>query len=236
MTFSAAELITESYYLSSMVARDLEVPTGSQLNDGLGLLNSLLSLKSITGRFIPYYKTYEFDTVAGQDLYLIPNLIMSDVLTFNIGSIRFPTTNVKRKRFFGSGRADGIQSLPVSCNYNRVKGGTEIRLYFVPNIVYPIKIMAKFGLTPVAYDDDLSLTYDQFYIDYLSYQLARRVCAHNSLSFPPETAAILKEYEQELRDLSPLDLSMQKISTLQRGTTFNYADANIGRGWRPAGA
>jgi hypothetical protein len=233
MSYSAAELINEAYYLSGMVARDLETPTGSQLKDGLSLLNSLLSLKSITGRFIPYYQTYTFNTVIGQEIYFVPKLIEVDALTFNINTVRYPTTDLRRKRYFGTGRANNIKSLPVTRHLERTKGGTNVYLYFLPNTVYPIDLIGKFGLDEVAYDDDLSETYDRFYIDYLGYQLARRVCALNTLSLPPETTAILDEYTQELRDMMPMDLSIQKISTLNRGSMFNYAYANLGRGFTP---
>lgn len=235
MTYSASLVITEAYYLSGIVARDLETPSGSQFPDGLRLLNSLLSLKSITGRFIPYYQTYTFNSVVGQEIYFIPNLIEADAITFNMSEVRFPTTNVRRKRYFGSGRANNVQSLPVTNHLNRTKGGTNIYLWFKPDQVYVMNLIGKFGLTPVTYDDDLSLVYDQFYIDYLQYQLAKRICAFNTISFPEGANQILREYTQELRDLMPLDLSMQKVSTLQRSVSFSYAQANIGKAWVPPG-
>lgn len=236
MAYLASQAITEGYYLSGVVSAAYQTVSGPQLNQGLKLFNFLLSMKSINGRFVPYYKRYEFNTVAGQGIYFIPGLIESDTCTFNIGTTRFPTTNVKRKRYYGSGRADNIQSLPFSLNYNRVLNGTEIHFYFVPNTVYPIKLMAKFSLPAVTYDDDLSLVYDQFYIDYLQYELAQRICAHNAIALKDDAKEILEQYWRELRDMMPLDLSMQKVSTLQRGAAFSYADANIGRGWRPTGS
>ena len=88
-------------------------------------------------------------------------------------------------------------------------------------------------MTSVTADTDLSLTYDLFYIDYLIYVLGKRICADNNIQFTPENEETLAEKEQELRDLSPLDLRMQKISTLQRRTGYSYADINLGRGWVP---
>jgi hypothetical protein len=233
MAYSATKVITEAYYLSGVVARNMETVSGDQLNDGLSYLNSLLALKSITTRFIPYYQTYEFNTVIGQEIYFVDNLLEVEALTFNINTFRFPTTKRARKRYFGDPRADNIQSLPVNWYFNRVKGGTDIYFYFTPDTEYPIKLIGKFGLSSVNYDTDMSVTYDQFYIDYLQYQLARRVCSHNAMILPPVANEILQEYHQQLRDLMPIDLHMEKLSTLQKGSFFNYADANIGRGWRP---
>lgn len=234
MAFNAREVITEAYYLSGIVARDQETVSGSQLHDGLQALNSLLSLKSITGRFIPYYTYYSFTAVIGQERYFIPNLVEFEAFTFNLDSnVRFPTTNRRRKRYFGDGRANNIESLPVTRHFERTKGGGYIYLYFLPQQTYLLNLIGKFGFDSVDYDTDLSTLYDQFYIDYLTYELARRLCANNALTLPPQTKEILDEYTASIRDLMPIDLSMEKISTLQRRTTFNYADANFGRGWRP---
>ncbi len=234
MPVNAAELIAEAYYLSGIVARNNETVSGTQLSDGLSALNSLLSLKSITGRFVPYYTTYSFTAEIGEERYFIPNLIEFEAFTFDLQSdFRFPTSNVKRKRYFGNARANNIRSLPVTRHFERTKGGGYIYLYFKPDQEYPLNLIGKFGFDSVEYDTDLSEVYDQFYIDYLKYQLARRLCAENAITLPPQTKEILDEYNQQIRDLMPLDLSMQKVSTLQGGSSFNYADANIGRGWRP---
>lgn len=234
MAYSAEKVITEGYYLSGIVARNQETVSGAQNRDGLSALNSLLSLKSINGRFVPYYTYYTFNAVIGQERYFIPNLIEFEAFTFNIdNSVRFPTTNKRRKHYFGDGRANNIKSLPVTRHFERTKGGGYIYLYFLPEKAYVLNLIGKFGFDSVDYDTDLSTVYDQWYIDYLTYELARRLCANQALTLPPQTKEILDEYYATIRDLMPIDLSMEKISTLQRGSTFNYADANIGRGWRP---
>jgi hypothetical protein len=234
MAYNATKAITEGYYLSGIVARDQETVSGSQLNDGLSALNSLLSMKSITGRFVPYYTVHNFTAVIGQERYFIENLIEFEAFTFELDtSFRFPTTNIRRKRYFGDARANNIRSLPVTRHFERTVGGGYIYLNFKPQSTYPLQLVGKFGFDSVDYETDLSTLYDQFYIDYLTYELARRLCASNAYTLPPQTKEILDEYNAELRDLMAIDLSMEKVSTLQRGSSFNYADANIGRGWRP---
>lgn len=233
MAYNTTKAITEGYYLAGLVARDGETVSGSQLNDGLRYFNALLSLKSINGRFIPYYTRAEFNTVAGQSEYFIENLIEIDPLTFNINTVRFPSERQRRKKFFGEGRADNVRSLPVTWHFERCKGGGMIYFYFTPDVVYPIKYMGKFSLESVGYETDLSEVYDQFYIDYLTYQLARRICQHNQISVPPDTLSVLREYDQSLRDLMPMDLSMEKVSTLQRNRGMNYAIANLCVGFLP---
>ena len=89
MAYSALTLITRSYYLSQIVARNLETVTGDQITDGLFLLNALLDYKSTDIRLIPYFQRYTFNSVVAQEEYYIPNLLYIDALTFNIGDVRF---------------------------------------------------------------------------------------------------------------------------------------------------
>lgn len=233
MAYTATKLITNSWYSSGIVSRQLDTVDGEQLTDGLDLLNSLLSFISVSGRLVPYYQTYSLTAVIGQERYFIENLIDIDAYTFNIGSVRFPTTERSRREYFGTGRANNIRSLPVSWHLERTKGGAYLYLYFLPNTTYPLNFIGKFGATEVELGDDLSEIYDRYYLDYLEYALAERLCAFYNMAMPARAQELLEEYTQTIRDLSPLDLRMKKLSTLQTGTTFNYADANIGRGWRP---
>ncbi|MFA6080717.1 MAG: hypothetical protein WC753_04565, partial [Candidatus Gracilibacteria bacterium] len=125
-----------------------------------------MSLKSAYTRVIPYYQEYDFDAVAGQEEYFVPNLVNAETLTFNIGPVRYSTSPMGRKAYFGSGRVDNIQSLPFDWHAERVLGGSNIFLYFVPNTNYPIKIWGKFGFDNVTFNQDLLLIYDEYYVDY----------------------------------------------------------------------
>jgi len=235
MAYTARQLITKSYYLSGIVARRLQSVSGNQLSDGLDLLNDLLAVKTVDQRLIPYYREYALTAVIGQEKYFIADLIAVETFTFNIGSVRYSTTPASRKQYFGTGRVDTIQSLPYNWHIERKLGGSDLYIYFLPNTNYPMKIWGKFGLTEVADENvDLSLTYDKFYIEYLRYALAEYICADYNIMFQPQSAQKLKELEYTLIDLSPKDLTLQKFSTLQSDTGVNYADVNLGRGWRPA--
>lgn len=233
MAYTTQELITDAWYESGIVSRDLGTPTKSQLTNGLRLLNGLLSFQAVSGRLIPYYQTYPLTAVVAQELYFIPNLVEIEAFTFNIGTVRFPSSRQKRKQYFGTGRANHINSLPVTWHTERTKGGMNLYLYFKPDTTYPLNLIGKFGLSATTLGQDLSTIYDDFYLDYLKYSLVPRFCASNAQSVPAEIRDLLAEYTQTIRDLSPADYSMEKLSTLQRGVGFSYADINIGRGWRP---
>jgi hypothetical protein len=231
MAYTALTLINKSYYLSGIVARGMETVSGLQQEDGLALLNALLSFKSVQTSLIPYWKRYEFAAVIGQEEYFIENLLDVELMTFNIQSVRYSMLPASRKRYFGTGRVDNVQSLPFSWRFEREEGGGRIYMYFLPTADYPIKLSGKFGLTNVSLNTDLSTVYDQFYIEYLRYCLANYICDENDIEMPPAKLKRLQMYEKNLLDVSPPDLTMTKMSTLQRHMGLNWADVNLGLGW-----
>lgn len=236
MTYTVTKLITNSFYLSRIKSRKLEAVGGADLYVALDLLNDILSEKSVEFRLIPYFKEFPITAVIGQEKYNIPTLVYAETMTFNIGDLRYSIVPQQRKKYFGSPRADNITSLPFSWHFERVKGGSDIYIYFLPVDAYNMKIWGKASLDELDASnllDDLTLTYDQFYIQYLKYLLADAICDEYSIAFDPKAAKKLASLEKQLRDLSKLDLTMVKQSTLQRQTAINYGDVNLGGGWRP---
>lgn len=233
MAYTVTELITRAFYLSQVVSRELETVSGQQLEDGLVWLNALLSLVSAKTKLIPYYQEYDFNAVAGQEKYFVPNLVQPETLTFNIGPVRYSTAPQSRKPYFGSGRVDNITSLPFNWHFERLLGGSDIYLYFLPDTNYPIKIWGRFGFTDVTLNQDLELIYDQYYIDYLRYRLAVRICSEYGIQIQPQAYEEMLELEEAMKDVSPPDLTLTKISTLHVEPGINWGDINTGRGWRP---
>lgn len=75
---------------------------------------------------------------------------------------------------------------------------------------------------------------DQFYISYLKFALADRLCTEYNFIVPPGAAKQLEQYQRWISKRSGgLDLNMQKISTLNNGGSMNYGTVNLGRGWVP---
>lgn len=233
MAYPATQLITRSWYLSGIVARNLETVSGDQSTDGLFLLNTLLDFKASDLRLIPYYTRYAFNMVIGQEMYFTPDLYEIETLTFNIGPVRYPMTEVNRDKYFGSGRVDNIQSLPFMYHLERIKGGSNIYVYYLPMDNYPSNLTGKFALTDVTLNQDLSLVYDGFYLEYLRYALAQFMCNEYNIAFSPEKLKMLQIYEKKLLDVSPPDLTIKKVSFLTDNTSLNWAQINIGQGWTP---
>lgn len=248
MAYLARTLVQRSWYLSGIVARNLQGVTGDQETDGLALLNALLDFKQIEIDLIPYWTYFELPAVPNQEFYFLPSVCAIESLTFNVDQLRYPMDFSTRRAFYGSSRVDNISTLPFNWNFNRQLGGGNLALYFKPEANYPLKIMGKIFLTEVTLDTDLSniastLPYiflnssnvglDTSYLEYLRYALAQYMCSEYGFLFNPESEKILKKYERKLMFESPPDLSIIKTSILMQGTGINFGDVNLGNGWRP---
>lgn len=78
--------------------------------------------------------------------------------------------------------------------------------------------------------------FDQFYVTYMRYALADRICSEYNYETPQNVLRQLGKYEALISAKSRiLDLSMQKSSTLQKSRqSLNYGQINIGRGFTTA--
>lgn len=238
MAYTVTELITKAYYLSNVVARDEETVSGSQLSDGLDMLNALLSSFATDTNYIPYFSSTDITPVTGQGEYTVTGLVEVENFTFFIGTanqVRYPSYEQTRNEFFGTARAENVNALPFQWHFERIKGGGKIYVYFPPTGVNNMRVWGKFLLTDVSLNQDLSLTYDLFYIDFLRYSLADYICNEYAINLQPQTLQRLRIYQEKMITLSPVDFRLQKVSTLSRSAGINYADVNWGKGWRPPG-
>ena len=232
MAYTTLQLINNAHYESGIVSRGFETVSGQQANDGLQFLNDLLQDKTVENGLIPYYEKYNFNAVAGQETYFIPDLIEVDTFVFYIDTVRYQTENRARREYFGSSRADNIQSLPGSWHMERCFGGANLYIYFKPNTNYPLELWGQFRLNEVTINQDLSLTLDRFYINYLKFDLAARLCIEYNYSIPIGVGKQLAKYEDNISKKSgPMDLRLIKLSSLQRRGGINYAQVNLGYGW-----
>lgn len=251
MPYTAQELITRALYLSGITSRNLQVPSGDQINDGLRMLNDLLNFKQIQVDLIPYWNYIELPLIPGQEFYFLPYVAQVEVATFNIGDVRYPMSSTPRAKYYGSGRVDNISTLPFSYNYNRSLNGGNLAIYFEPSGDFLLKLMAKIFLVNVSLDTDLTnvslnvpYTFvlnsnqglDTSYIEYLRYALAEYICSEYGVQFNPESKKILSIMQRALMNISPPDLSMKKSSILManRNSGLTWADVNVGHLWRPS--
>jgi len=169
MAYLAQTLVTNSWYLSGIVARNLQTVTGDQITDGLALLNALLDFKQIETDLIPYWTYIQINPITGQEYYFLPNAVGIESITFNIGVVRYPMDSVTRRNYYGSSRVDNIQTLPFSWNFNRGQGGGTFATYFLPSAqIQTFKLMVKLFLNDVQLDTDLTNVYQLFAAGFVS--------------------------------------------------------------------
>jgi len=226
------ELITKAYYLSGILARGFETISAEQTSDGLDLLNDILAEKSISSALIPYYSHATFNATPGVAEYTIPNLVDIREFTFNIENVRYPMVRDSQKKFFGSGRVDDIQNLPFHYYAERQLGGMLLYLYFTPNQDYEMNITGKYALQQLELFDDLDQILDRFYVSYLKYYLAKRICDFYGQTYPPQLEPTYRGLDAQLNKMVGTDLSINRDSLFSKNY-FNYGQANLGRGWTP---
>lgn len=238
MAYTALKLITGAYYASGIRARDFETVSGSDVTDGLQFLNEIMQDDTTDYAMIPYYTKYEFDAVAGQQTYFIEDLIDVDTLVFFIDSVRYSMGRQSRKLYHGSPRAENIRSLPFNYEVDRCLGGANVNMYFLPDQDYPMELWGQFRLPVVtSLSFDLSTIFDQFYITYLRYFLAGRLCHEFNVDVPMGvTKQIAIHHKAIAKRSAPLDLTTTVISTVNGSMSLNYGQVNIGRGFTTGSA
>lgn len=235
MSYTAQKLISRALYLSGVVSKGLDTPDADQISEGLEFLNELLAIKTLDMGLIPFFQEYTFNGVIGQQKYQIDGLLDIETIVFYIGQVRYSMYEQNRDTYFGAPRADGINSLPYSYHFERRLNGSDLYVYFLPEDTYLFKLWGKFGLTSIpTLQTDLSLTYELNYLTYLRYALAQYICQEYNVSFSADGTRNLMEMENKIRDISPLDLEIQKLSTLNKQVGPDiYGQVNVGKGWSP---
>lgn len=233
MPITVTQEINEAYYASGIYSRNFETVAGNDFNFGLQILNDLLAEKLIDDKMIPYYTTQTFTGVIGQEQYDITNLIEIDTLTFVIDTVRYPMRPDNRRDYFGTARANSVNSLPFQWHVERTLNGASVFMYFKPESAYTFEIWGKFGLATVTdLDLDLLTVYDRYYVTYLKYELAERLCAEFNMEVPLGVQQTLTRLKKQISKKSAiLDLELTNISTMGRQSALNYGQVNIGKGW-----
>ena len=232
MPYTTNQLISGAYYSSGVVSREFETVSGGQIGDGLQWLNDIITDKEVDNSMIPYETTYTFNSVIGQEIYFIPELVQVDTLTFFIQSIRYAMKYTPRNEYFGSSRVNNILTLPYEWYFERQMGGGNLYIYFTPDQNYPMELHGVFNLPSVSLGQDLTLIYDEFMITYFRYALSDRICSEYNYETPQNVYRQLSKYEAFISKRSrELDLRIAKTSTLQKRGSINYAFVNLGKGW-----
>ncbi len=236
MAYTARELVIRAFYLSRIRSRDMQNVLGSDIAEGLSLLNSILSFQGSDLKLIPYYQSYAFSTTTNVEDYFVPNLLGVETLTYNYQQVRWSMQQLSRVQYLAYPRANNIQNLPFIYHVERELGGARIFMYFLPNQVYDMTLWGKFGLVDVALNEDMSLVYDAYYIEYLRNKLAQYLCLEWGKDVPQDVTNNLVELTNRITYVSPPDLTQQLVQVTGGGASLNYGVINLSNGYLPIGS
>ncbi len=232
------ELVTDSYYLSGVVSSELESVSSFQLSNGLTMLNDILAEKSATSTEIPYYDVnYNFNTVAQQEMYFVPNLVEVETITYEVNEVRYGITMLSRREYFGTSRANNVSTLPTTCHFERTRGGANIYFYYYPDSDYKVNVTGKFDLQQLSIGDNVSDSLEDFYISYLKYELAYRISDFYNFEYSARKIQKLAELRSKIFKVAPPDMKIAKSSIFNEDAdgVIDYAYANLGSGFVPPG-
>lgn len=228
------ELITNAWYLSGLVARELQTVSGQQITDGLDILNDFLAEQSATGKKIPYYDRITISSVFNQQEYFINNAILVDSVTYTIKSVRYPMIRQSRYDYWATARVNDISSLPYSYYAERAVNGMKLFVYFSPDQqINEFEVTARLALAEVTLDQELNGVLDRFYTQYLKYSIAKRYCQFYNTSFSEEKDHVRQTLENSIKDVNYMDFTRTNVSPLCSSANFTYIQANLGKGWVP---
>lgn len=222
---SVTSLIIDAYHSSTLVAQELEVVTGTQLFNGLKLLNQILNKPNAKAIKIPYTHSITFNTEAGKEEYSLPGLISVVALTFLLGSVHVPLDILSVSQYKNLGRIQGLKSVLSKAYVGRTEFGSTISFYPAPIQIYEINLTGVFFLNSVTFTTDIDSTLDQFYRDYLEHALAVSLCIYNRVPVPPDLRIDLASYEDSVSQIPGIDLSTRKVNIFKR----NFGTASIAR-------
>jgi hypothetical protein len=238
MPYTVVQLITEAFYLSGVRAKDFMSVGGDDITAGYDLLKKIMSGLAINSRVIPYYTESEFPAVIGQEKYFVPNLVDPSTITFNDGEIRYTSVILNRDMYHGANRVDNVESLPFSCEFEKTISGCNLFVYPLPCKEYLFKVWGKYtfinfsGLT-----QDISTIFDEYFIDYLEFYLAKRICLLYGQVFTPYCESELQRLSNSLNDMNVIDLTPEKYNAFSGYMSGNIVTMapqwNIGKGFCP---
>lgn len=236
MSFNVLQLLVKAYNASGINSQGFKSLTPLQTENGLYLFNVMLSDKTVDTSMLLYWKKLDGAFIGGTDTYFIPRLIQVQVLTFFLsdGTVRYPTQAQNLEQFMGSARSMNTDSLPFTYYVNKVNGGANLYVYFVPNQDYPYQIWGQFELQNVTLFEDIETLFPLYYRNFLTLQLAKEICVYGNYSVPAPVIEKLAEYRKTIGVNGIVqDLSMNMISSIRNPNFINWGQINIGEAYIP---
>lgn len=211
------DIIIRAFYLIGEFSPD-ELPSGSQVTEGLYYLNDLFDSLSALGIFIPFIREVTFNLVANQDVYSISNIVPADVSSERIvelnyvniinDNISYPVRIVKRSDILNNSRLTNLKTRPGYVILIRDDLETRLQFYPVPDKTYSCTVRGKFMLDHLELYDNLDEV-PPYYFRFLRYALARELKdVYPSSNWTQTAEAAYQEMLKNLTAATDIDMAI----------------------------
>jgi hypothetical protein len=235
MAISTINSLLDSAYRVIGINADDRIITGRQKQEAITVLNELLDSYFSEGYLIPYYTEKEFTLVIGQKVYEFSELGSADVTSKKIAHLKYVNLFDNEMRY---GVDVGYDTMDWSLTHNTEISGRPFRaylqnadfasfLYFnrLPDKAYVCRIKAKFALSNVALNTDLTVV-PIYYTSFFKFALARELHAiFPSSTWTPQKEKMYGEKLANIKSTSDLDI-LQKTSGALMRRRFVYLGPN----------
>lgn len=228
-------------FIGNVAAFFVSTPFGTVYDNGNNGVGATLTAAAAAVLVIDGYTPAQFDRILVENASPFDFQNGSYILsTVNDGSVPWVLT---RTTNYNQSYQIGVGDLFTILNGTTYAGMTFVQTQQVSVIgtsaidFIPFNALTFSNLSTInssIYDVFNPLGFDQFNTTYFRYALANRICTEYNYVVPPGVQNQLAEYKAWIDKKSrTLDLRMQKVSSLQKGTAYNWAFVNLGRGFVP---
>lgn len=209
-----------------------EVMPDDEINSSLMVLNTLLDSFEGEPYCIPYYSTISFTIQAGKDKYAVGRIPTADINSRKIvqiqnarilwGSVWQPVAYRDQSYYDKSHIMTQYKARPELIFLNNTVYESIVTFYPIPNIDYPCEIICRQLLDELELDDRLDEVPASM-VEYLTYELARRIAPSYSKVLTPDQQKLLSDAKANVKRMarkSPLALTPSRgtsITPFQRG-------------------
>jgi hypothetical protein len=228
MAISVKEFLTRAYKLISSSSPTVPLH-GSDLSEGLTILNSLIKQYGATGLLTPISQTETINVIPGQSIVTCgPSTYVPtpDITAGRLGTLEnawieldgtaYPLIDKDRNVFLSSYRYSPLQGLPLWALTYFGTEITEIQLYPAPSQAYTFYVRGKFEKDALTSTDTL-IGLPEYYVQFFYYAVARDLCFFKGRSeaWDQKLEGMYQEKRDVIESVSEVNLSIMDTGDVQ---------------------
>lgn len=201
-----------------------EIPSGSQVTEGLYYLNDLFDYLSSAGIYIPFVRQLTFTMTVGKSDYSFSNnfpadifserIVEVDYVTVQRDSSSFPVRIVKRADLLNNFYVTNAQGIPGIVIFERSDQFSNLKFQPAPDFNYECHVRAKFMLDHLELYDNLDEV-PPYYFRFLRYALAKElISVYPSSNWTPQAQQEYDTMFKRLTAANDVDLTINTDGAL----------------------